>query len=69
MSAGIFFPEELFLVCVLFPRNSAAESWTVSNPFVSFLDRVLFHTTSLLESTDLLLSIVRNLHCFSFLCP
>ena len=34
---------------------------------VSFLDRVSFHT-SLLESADLLLSIVRNLHCFLFLC-
>ena len=35
---------------------------------VSFLDRVSFHTY-LLESTDLLLSIVRNLHCFFSIYP
>ena len=67
MSAGYLYSEGLF------PRNFLVESCSVANPhlFQSFLDssldRVSFHT-SLLESTDLLLSTVRNLHCFCFLC-
>ena len=59
---------------LLFPRNSVMESWTVATPHVfpwvlAFSrGRVTFHT-HLLGSNDLLLSIVRNIHCFFFLYP
>ena len=50
-------------------HNSVVESWTVANPFLfllvlaSSLDRVSLHN-SVLESTDLALSVARNLQCF-----
>ena len=58
----------------IFTKNSVVESWTVANPFLflwvvaSSLDRVSLHN-SVLESTDLALSVARNLQCFSSLCP
>ena len=63
-----------FPVGSLFPRNSVMESRTVATPYLFLwvpahsLGRVSFHTY-LFKSTDLLLSIVRNIHCFFFLCP
>ena len=62
------FPGGLFPVGSLFPRNSVVESWTVANPFLFLLilaysfNRSSFRTY-LLESIDILLSFVRNLHC------
>ena len=72
MSAG--FPVLEDFIKGLLPRNSVVESWTVANPFLFLgvlaysLDRVSFHT-DLLESIDLLLSILRNFHCFFFPLP
>ena len=74
MSAGSPFLNYLFLSGSLFPRNSVVDSWTVANPNLCLwvlaysLDRVSFHT-DLLESIDLLLSIVGNLHLFIFPLP
>ena len=57
-----------------FPINSVVESWTVANPYLflwilaSSLECVSFNSY-LLGSIDILLPIVRTLHCFFFLCP
>ena len=56
--------KDFFLSVPSFLGNPSWRAWVLA----SSLDRVPDHTC-LIESTDLLLSIVRNLHCSFFLCP
>ena len=70
---GFHVLKDVFLSGSLFQRNSVVVSWAVANPYFFFgfslLWIVLHSNTHLPESSDLLLSIVRTLHCFFFLCP